>query len=169
MDPNLGIPVWSPQFYKQPLLLQDNVYESTGRAFYHGFVFEMAKRFAGNFSLNLNYTLSKAIDEVVDFNSDFQATNQLDLRAERALSSFDQRHKLVAYGTVESPFELGQDALRTALADTSLTTILRANSGRPFNLLVGADINGDRHSTTDPRLRGATPVSDLISGLWICA
>ena len=44
------------------------------RAFYHGLVFEMTKRFADQFSLNLNYTFSKAIDEVVDFNSDFQAT-----------------------------------------------------------------------------------------------
>ena len=149
VDPNLGVPVWSPQFFKQPLLFQDNVYESTGRAFYHGLVFEMTKRFDDHFSLNLNYTLSKAIDEVVDFNADFQASNQLDLNAERALSSFDQRHKLVLYGTVESPFETGRDALRTALAGISLNAILRANSGRPFNLLVGADINGDRHSTTD--------------------
>ena len=149
LDPNLGIPVWDPRFFKQPLLFQDNVYESTGRAFYHGFVFEMAKRLDDHFSLNLNYTLSKAIDEVVDFNADFQASNQLDLNAERALSSFDQRHKLVVYGTVETPFETGQDALRTALAGISLNGILRANSGRPFNLLVGADINGDRHSTTD--------------------
>jgi hypothetical protein len=149
VDPNLGIPVWSPQFFKQPLLFQDNVYESTGRAFYHGLVFEMTKRFADQFSLNLNYTFSKAIDEVVDFNSDFQATNQLDLDAERALSSFDQRHKLVMYGTLETPFETGRDAWEAALADISLTAILRGNSGRPFNLLVGADINGDRHSTTD--------------------
>jgi len=27
--------------------------------------------------------------------------------------------------------------------------ILRATSGHPFNLLVGADLNADRHSTTD--------------------
>ncbi len=26
---------------------------------------------------------------------------------------------------------------------------MRANSGRPFNLLVGSDINGDRHPSTD--------------------
>ena len=53
------------------------------------------------------------------------------------------------YGTLETPFETGRDAWEAALADISLTAILRGNSGRPFNLLVGADINGDRHSTTD--------------------
>ena len=57
---------------------------------------EVQKRFSNRFSFNANYTLSKAIDDVVDFNSDFQANDQLNLRAERALSSFDQRHKVVA-------------------------------------------------------------------------
>ena len=149
VDPVLGVPVWGPQHFKNPFLFQDNVYESTGRAFYHGFVFEMTKRFDRRFSFNLNYTLSKAIDEVVDFNADFQANNQLDLRAERGLSSFDQRHKLVVYGTVETPFEAGRSSWQTVLSDIRLSTIVRANSGRPFNLLVGADLNGDRHSTTD--------------------
>ncbi len=149
VDPTLGVPVWGPQNFKNPFLFQDNVYESTGRAFYHGFVVEMTKRFDRRFSFNLNYTLSKAIDEVVDFNSDFQANNQLDLRAERALSSFDQRHKLVLFGTVETPFEAGRGSWQTAFSDIRLSTIVRANSGRPFNLLVGADLNADRHSTTD--------------------
>ena len=30
----------------------------------------------------------------------------MNLRAERALSSFDQRHKFVAYASIESPGEL---------------------------------------------------------------
>lgn len=149
VNPALGIPVWSAASFKSPLLYQDNIYESTGRAFYHGFVFEATKRFGRYLNLNLNYTLSKAIDEVVDFNADFQANNQLDLRAERALSSFDQRHKFVAYAIVESPVANGRGFARTALSGLQLSVITRANSGRPFNLLVGADINGDRHSTTD--------------------
>ena len=33
------------QDFKNPLLFQDNVYESSGRADYHGVVFEMTKRF----------------------------------------------------------------------------------------------------------------------------
>ena len=142
VNPALGIRVWSlavrdPQLFKDLSLVQDNVYESTGRSFYHGMTLEVQKRFANRFSLNANYTLSKAIDDVVDFNADFQATDQLNLRAERALSSFDQRHKLVAYASVESP------------GGFTLTPIFRANSGRPFNLLVGTDLNEDFHSTTD--------------------
>jgi hypothetical protein len=74
---------------------------------------------------------------VVDFNSDFQANDQLNLRAERALSSFDQRHKVVAFASIESPGKL------------TVTPIFRANSGRPFNLIVGSDVNEDFHATTD--------------------
>ncbi|HET9217806.1 MAG TPA: TonB-dependent receptor, partial [Terriglobia bacterium] len=142
VNPALGIRVWSltsrdPSLFVDPSLVQDNVYESTGRSFYHGMTLEIQKRLSSRVRLNANYTLSKAIDDVVDFNSDFQANDQLDLRAERALSSFDQRHKFVAYALIASP------------GSFNVTPIFRANSGRPFNLLVGTDLNQDFHSTTD--------------------
>lgn len=151
IDPALGIRRWSTPFFKNPLLLQDNIYESTARAFYHGFILEVNKRFSHNVALAASYTLSKALDEVTDFNSDFQPNDQTNLRAERALSAFDQRHKVVIYGILHSPFRggAGRHPLARFLADFVLTPIFRANSARPFNLLVGSDINGDRHSTTD--------------------
>ncbi|MFQ5776943.1 MAG: carboxypeptidase regulatory-like domain-containing protein [Terriglobia bacterium] len=137
--------------FVNPLILQDNVYESTGRAFYHGFILSVNKRFSHHVSLFANYTLSKAIDEVTDFNSDFQPSDQTNLRAERSLSAFDQRHKLVIAGVLQSPWEGGPGAptLERIFSDFTLSPIVRANSGRPFNLLAGADLNGDRHSTTD--------------------
>ena len=137
IDPVLGIRVWSTPYFKRPSLLQENIYESTGRAFYHGFTTELTRRFTRRFSLNLNYTLSKAIDEAVDYSTDFGANDQLNLRAERSLSSFDQRHKLAAYGSLEAPLAL------------TITPVLRAESGRPFNLLAGFDLNQDRNSNTD--------------------
>jgi hypothetical protein len=98
---------------------------------------ELQKRLTPRIQINANYTLSKAIDDVVDFNTDFQANDQLNLRAERALSSFDQRHKFVAYASVQSP------------GGFTVTPVFRGNSARPFNLLVGSDLNQDFHSTTD--------------------
>ena len=137
VDPALGIRVWRPQDFVNPLLFQQNIYESTGRAFYSGGIIEAKKRFGNKFSLSANYTFSRATDEVTDYNSDFQANDQTNLRAERSLSSFDQRHKFVAFGLWQAPGGL------------QLTPIFRANSGRPFNLLTGIDINNDQHSTTD--------------------
>lgn len=137
VDPRLGIRVWRPQDFVNPLLFQHNVYESTANAFYAGFMLEVKKRFSKKFSMAGNYTFSKATDEVTDFNSDFQPNDQTNLRAERALSAFDQRHKLVLFGVWRMP------------GDLQLSPIFRANSARPFNLLAGNDINADRHPTTD--------------------
>ena len=137
--------------FARPLILRDNVTESTARAFYHGFILEVNKRLSHNFSLSGSYTLSKAVDEVTDFNGEFEAMDQTNLRAERALSAFDQRHKLVIYGILESPWRDGSNShlLARVFADFVVTPMLRGNSSRPFNLLVGSDINGDRHPNSD--------------------
>jgi hypothetical protein len=129
--------------YQNPLRFQDNVYDTTADTFYHGFTAQVQKRFARNFSLNAHYTLSKAIDEVTDFNSDFSAQNPLNLRLDRALSAFDQRHRFVASGVLLSTFE------HPVLRDWLLAPIVVAQSGRPFNLLLGFDANGDGRSQSD--------------------
>lgn len=126
-----------------PFILQDNVYEMTASSFYHALTVQLQKRFSNNFSFNTHYTFSKAIDEVTDFNSDFSAQNPLNLRLDRALSSFDQRHRFVASAVIQSPFE-------NAIArDWSIAPIFVAQSGRPFNLLLGFDANADGRSQSD--------------------
>jgi len=137
--------------YRDPLLLQENQYESSARAFYHGMIIEVTKRLNRGLSLSGNYTFSKAIDEVTDFNSDFQANDQTNTRAERALSAFDQRHRVVIYAYYQSPFRTRRQnsVIKNVFADFSLSPTFRANSARPFSLLAGTDLNGDRHNTTD--------------------
>jgi hypothetical protein len=129
--------------FSNPLRLQDNIYETTGNSFYHGFTAQVQKRFSNNFSLNAHYTLAKAIDEVTDFNSDFSAQNPLNLRLDRALSAFDQRHRFVASAVIQSPFA------NPIARDWLLAPIVIAQSGRPFNLLLGADANNDGRSQSD--------------------
>ena len=80
---------------------------------------------------------------MTDFNSDFSAQNPLNLRLDRALSSFDQRHRFVASGVIQSPF--GNPIAR----DWLLAPIVVAQSGRPFNLLLGFDANNDGRSQSD--------------------
>ena len=72
------------------------------------------------------------------------------LAAEHNVSAFNQTHKFVAYGVWSGPLGI------------QLSPIFRANSGRPFNLLAGVDVNADRHNTTDrpigaPRNSGQGP------------
>jgi hypothetical protein len=129
------------RFY-DPTILQYNVEESTARSFYHALILQASKRFSHHFSLNANYTFSKAIDDVTDFNSDFEPQYQLNARLDRALSAFDQRHRFVFSGVFESP---AQNAL---LRDFTVAPIVQASSGRPFNILTGFDNLGDNHPTT---------------------
>ena len=136
------------KYFKNPLLFQDDVYESTANSWYNGVTVEAAKRFAANSSVNFSYTFSKAIDETVDFNSDFQPNDQTCRRCEHALSSFDQRHKLVLYAVLSAPHG-GLTGFSKLLSDFNFSPIFRYNSPRPFNLLSGSELNNDRHNTTD--------------------
>ena len=138
-------------------ILQNNEYDSAANAVYHGGILEIKKRFGDRFSLMANYTYSKAIDDSTDFNSDYSAFNEVNLRTERSLSDFDQRHKVVFAAVMESPWQRSR-----LLSGFELSPIVSYNSGHPFNLLAGADINGDNHFTNDrppgaPRNSGLGP------------
>src|SRR5277367_6013744 len=125
-------------------ILQNNVYSSIGSSVYNGGIFEAKKRFANHFTLLANYTYSKAIDDVTDFNSGYSPFNATCLRCERSLSDFDQRHKVVIAGVFNSPFEHSR-----VLGGFELAPIFSYNSGHPFNLLAAADTNSDGHFTND--------------------
>ena len=125
-------------------ILQNNVYSSVGSAIYNGAILEAKKRFANHFTALFNYTYSKAIDNVTDFNSDYSPFNATCLKCDRSLSDFDQRHKVVFAGVFASPFDNSK-----IFGGFELAPIFSYNSGHPFNLLAGADINSDGHFTND--------------------
>ncbi|HEX8283415.1 MAG TPA: carboxypeptidase regulatory-like domain-containing protein [Pyrinomonadaceae bacterium] len=134
--------------FVNPLRLQDNIYESSANSFYHAATVSVQRRFANHFSLNAHYTFSKSIDEVTDFNSDWSAENPLNVRADRALSAFDQRHRAVFSGVFQSPLE-GDSFADKVFGDWMFSPIFIAGSGRPFNLLLGFDANNDGRSQSD--------------------
>lgn len=145
-----GVAVNNPCFARLGVL-QDNVYSSQGSNLYEGGILEIKKRFNGYASMQLNYTFSKAFSTSTDFNSDFGPQDNTALKLERGLSDFDQRHKLVVIGLLGSPWKggSGTPVLERIFSGFQMTPILRYNSGHPFNLLAGTDVNGDRHSTND--------------------
>ncbi|HLY97434.1 MAG TPA: TonB-dependent receptor [Candidatus Angelobacter sp.] len=141
--PQCNVGAGNPCF-ANPGILQAIQYSSKGSALYEGGIVEVKKRFGSHVSLLGNYTYSKAYDTTFDFNSDFGPQDNLNLAGERSLSEFDQRHKVVAAAILETP-----NGWSRALSGFILTPIFRYNSGHPFNLLAGTDVNGDRHSTND--------------------
>jgi Carboxypeptidase regulatory-like domain/TonB dependent receptor len=145
----LGGPIFVASNFSNPRRFQDNIYEQTANSFYHGFTMQVQRRFSNNFSINAHYTLAKSIDEVTDFNSDWSAQNPLNLRLDRSLSSFDQRHRMVLSANFQSPFQ------GAALKNWVFAPIFVGQSGRPFNLLLGFDANADRRFQSDrPGLAG---------------
>jgi hypothetical protein len=141
-------PDGQPTFtFANPLIFQQNIFEPTANSFYHAGVLQLNKRFSRNWALNAHYTLSKAMDEVTDFNTDFQPHDQLNAKADRALSSFHQKHRFVLSSVFESPLA------NTFFGGWVLSPIIVASSGRPFNVLTGFDNLNDRHPNTHRPLR----------------
>jgi len=145
----VGSNAFGPSFGPiDPGLLQDNHVESSGSSIYHGMTATLKKRFNDFHQLQVSYTVSKAIDDTVDFITDLQPANQLNLAGERSLSAFDQRNRLVISGVFVTPFER-EFGIGQVLADVTVSPIITVSSGRPFNLLLGFDANGDTNANTD--------------------
>ena len=136
--------------FHNPLILQDNVYGSWGRSHYHAMILQLKKRFSRGFTLSAHHTWSKTIDENTDYNSAFEPHLQWDARNELALSDFHRGHRFVAHAVAQSPWKAsrGQGFAQALLADFTLSGIVIARSGAPFNLNAGFDTIGDLHSDT---------------------
>ena len=71
------------------------VYQSYGgNSIYHGAVIQLIRRFRGGLSAGAGYVFSKSIDDGGAGGGSGQAQDWLNFKAERGLSSFDQRHNL---------------------------------------------------------------------------
>jgi hypothetical protein len=135
-------------FPDQPEIYQ---FESSGDSYYHGVTLSVNRRMSNNFTFLAHYTFSKAIDDFVDWRVENQETgNPLNLRGERGLSLQDNRHRFV----FSSLWELNYWKHRL-VRGFALSSIITLNSGRPYNLLAGVDLNGD----------GDNPPGDRPAGL----
>lgn len=79
---------------------------SQGTSIYYSLQLRLTRRMAKGLSMNLNYKFAKSIDDASTLGGGVAvvAQNDRDLRAERGLSSFDQRHALSGNFMAESPF-----------------------------------------------------------------
>ena len=136
-----------------PRFLQLNVLEPTGRSTYHGLSLSIRKRYARGWSLLGSYTLARAMDDVSDFTLENEPEDQTRPQAEWGPSTYDQRHRVTASAVFVSP-----ESARPWIANWSVAPIVTYASGRPFNLLLGFDANGDAHTDTD-RARTASGLS----------
>jgi Carboxypeptidase regulatory-like domain len=129
--------------FVNPFIVQNNQYTSAGTAVYQAGILQVKRRFSYHFTLFGNYTFSKGFDTGTDFNSDYGPQDPTNLGADRGLSEFDQRHKVVVAGVIESPWK------NPFVSGFQLAPIFTYNSGHPFNLLAGGEVNGNNHTTNE--------------------
>ncbi|HWS90265.1 MAG TPA: carboxypeptidase regulatory-like domain-containing protein [Pyrinomonadaceae bacterium] len=140
LNPSTGRPLLdaSNNFIRpRPALGNVFQFESSGVFKQHQLVFNVNNRFSRAFTLFGNYVLNFAKSDT-DYASNFPV-NQYDLTGEYGDSSQDQRHRVFIGGAI--------NALPWGLR---LNPTLVANSGRPFNITVGRDLNGDTLFTDRP-------------------
>ena len=125
----------------------DDIYqwENHASSVYKGLSLSLNRRLANEIEFSGSYTLSKAIDDASDF--DEQPENPYLIRAERALSSNDQRHRFVLSGTFDLPIGDEEETKKPSggiaklFGNIEVAPILIIGSGRPINPLTGFDAN----------------------------
>ena len=128
-----------------------NAHVSDGNSEYNALKVDLKRRFANNFTFLASYTFSKTIDDSSDLQTLLIPQDPRNLRAERALSLFDQRHRFVFSGVLSSPtsWRNSDSLFKKVLADFIVAPIIEISSGRPFNIITNFDANNDQSSQTD--------------------
>jgi hypothetical protein len=130
-DPSYG-PEYAPI---NPTIVQQNTYSSIGSSTYNGLTTSLTKRYSKNFQFAANYTFSRSIDDVTDFNSSFASFTPTRLNLERGLSAFNIKHNFVA----NAVYTTGGPRW---LSGFLLSPIVTARSGIPFSVTVPGAQNG---------------------------
>jgi hypothetical protein len=120
---------------------------SQGFSILHAGSLRVRRRMAGGFSVGGTYTFAKSIDNAssIGGGSTTVAQNDNDLRAERGLSSFDQRHKLTSDFMYALPFGSNKRWLNSggfwgrALGDWTLNGSVSLGTGTPYTARVTGD------------------------------
>jgi hypothetical protein len=116
--------------------------DNTGVSVYHGGNISLTGRMGHNFNFNANYTFSHTMDDGT-FTTFVSTPQDLYQRSqERADSVQDVRHRFVANFVARGPG-------KTFLKNFEFSDILNLQSGRPFTIFVGNDINNDTNPVTD--------------------
>lgn len=138
-------------------IFQNGAFSSVGSGIYNGGTVSLTRRFDRGLQFQVNYTLSRAIDDTSDFSSLSTPFRSDLLNLERAQSDFNIKHNFVANAVYTTPFHAGKGAWYTRLlAHWTISPIVYARSGVPLTLLAPGLSNGTigHNSTARPWYEG---------------
>jgi hypothetical protein len=122
-----------------PLLSAFKMIRWDGYSIYHSGTFKIEKHLSRGLTFDTSYTWSKSIDDASDAGTTFSESNipqdVRNVRAERALSSFDHRHRLVFSYSYKLPFERAG----RVLTGWTVTGLGSFQSGAPFTVILPSD------------------------------
>lgn len=118
-------------------------YEASGQFNQRQFFIGFNTRLSRMFQLNGNYSLSKTTNDTDGQGSTLFPMNSYDTSGEFGRGSFDIRHRFTIFGTVNLPWW-----------KLVLNPFVVANSGPPFNITTGQDLNLDRQVNERPSFAG---------------
>lgn len=114
-------------------------YEASGQFNQRQFFIGFNSRFSRTITLSGNYSLSKSTNDTDGQGGQLFPMNSYDASGEFGRSSFDIRHRFTVFGTVNLPWWR-----------VVLNPFVVGNSGPPFNITTGQDLNLDRQSNERP-------------------
>lgn len=135
--------------------VQQFLYETDGAdSIYNGLQVTLRRQFHGGFSMSGNYTWGKTIDDAASVGGSARNVPQQssDLEAERALSVFDIRNKLIINHTYEFPFGSQRRFLNRGgvpariIGDWQISGVTTIQSGHPFTAQVAGNQSNNNGS-----------------------
>ena len=124
-------------------------FESTGTSNRHELRFGARTNISRTFTMFGNYTLASVRSDTDNAYS--TPANPFDLSTEYGRSSQDARHQLFIGGSILTRWNV------------RISPFIRANSGKPFNITTGRDLNGDTSFTDRPSFATAGEPGAIVT------
>ncbi|HKR10590.1 MAG TPA: TonB-dependent receptor [Pyrinomonadaceae bacterium] len=118
-------------------------YEASGQFNQRQMFVGLNTRLSRTIQLSANYSLSKTTNDADGQGGQLFPMNSYDTTGEFGRSSFDVRHRFTVFGTMNLPWW-----------KLVLNPFIVANTGPPFNITTGRDVNLDRQANERPSFAG---------------
>jgi hypothetical protein len=113
-------------------------------------------RLSRTITLSGNYSISKTTNDTDGQGSGLFPVNSYDTSGEYGRGGFDVRHRFHLFGSLTMPWKV------------TLSPFIVANTGPPFNITTGQDLNLDRQFNERPSFAGPNADCNDPSGLIKC-
>jgi hypothetical protein len=118
------------------------VLETRYRSWYHGLELKATKRMSHGFMFSGFYTLSKAIDTLLNQGAGLTAgvANPFDLSTMKGRSEYDRRHVVGLSWMWEQSHRFDNAAVNALLSGWTVSGVHNWSSGNPLNFTMGTDV-----------------------------